>query len=79
MAAPAIPLAPDNAEELVTLCRAGRLYEIEKSIAVGRPLDALAAKNRKRKTPLQIAVETGFHSLVGPLLAALPNPALTWS
>jgi ankyrin repeat protein len=54
----------DPAKELVQLCRAGRLYEIEKWIAAGGPLDVPAAKNRKSKTLLQIAVETGFHSLV---------------
>jgi len=64
MAASSIPVLPGNAKELVQLCRAGRLYEIEKWIAAGRPLDVPAAKNRKSKTLLQIAVNTGFHSLV---------------
>lgn len=64
MAAPTQTLAPDHSKELVQLCRTGRLYEIEKWIAAGKPLDVPAAKNRKSKTLLQIAVETGFHSLV---------------
>src|SRR5690242_8898031 len=55
----------DQAKELVTLCRAGRLYEIEKWIAAGKPLDISAAIKRSREsTILKIAVETGFHSLV---------------
>ena len=64
MAASALPPVSDDPKELVQLCRAGRLYEIEKWIAAGKPLDVPAAKNRKSKTLLQIAVETGFHSLV---------------
>jgi hypothetical protein len=64
MAAPTQPPTPDAAKELVRLCRAGRLYEIEKWIAAGKPLDVPVAKNRRTKTLLQIAVETGFHSLV---------------
>lgn len=54
----------DAAKELVSLCRAGRLYEIERWIAAGKPLDVPVVKNRKSKTLLQIAVDTGFHSLV---------------
>lgn len=56
--------ATDTAKELVQLCRAGRLYEIEKWIAAGKPLDVPTPRNRRSKTLLQIAVETGFHSLV---------------
>lgn len=61
---PAPVLLAENAKELITLCRAGRLYEIEKWIAAGKSLHVPAAKNRKSKTLLQIAVDTGFHSLV---------------
>jgi hypothetical protein len=41
MAAPALPPVSEGAKELVQLCRAGRLYELEKWIAAGRPLDVL--------------------------------------
>jgi Ankyrin repeats (3 copies)/Ankyrin repeats (many copies) len=55
----------DEAKALVLLCRSGRLYEIEKWIAAGKPLDVSAAVKRSRqKTLLEIAVETGFYSLV---------------
>ena len=64
MASLALPPVSEDAKELVQLCRAGRLYEIEKWIAAGKPLDVPAAKNRKSKMLLQIAVDTGFHSLV---------------
>ena len=64
MAVHALPPVNEDAKELVSLCRAGRLYEIERWIAAGKPLDVPVVKNRKSKTLLQIAVDTGFHSLV---------------
>ena len=55
----------DQAKALVALCRAGRLYEIEKWTAAGKSLDISATIKRGRQTTLlQIAVQTGFHSLV---------------
>src|SRR5437879_2905164 len=48
-----------QAKELVQLCRAGRLYDIEKWIAQGNSLEIPG-----KKTLLQIALETGFHSLI---------------
>jgi hypothetical protein len=58
--------AGDNeARELVRLCRAGRLYEIEKWINDGKSLEIAApTKGRRQRTLLEIAVETGFHSVV---------------
>ena len=54
----------NDAKELLSLCRAGRLYDIEKWIAAGKPLEIPTARNARKKTLLQVAVETGFHSLV---------------
>jgi hypothetical protein len=56
---------PENAKELLKLCRAGRLYEIEKWIADGKPLEIPRAKYG---TLLQVAVGTGFHSLIELLM-----------
>jgi len=60
------PNAVDNpARELVRLCRAGMLYEIEKWINDGKPLEISATTKRGRpRSLLEIAVDTGFHSLV---------------
>lgn len=58
------PATSEYPKELLSLCRTGRLYDVEKWIAAGKPLELPAAKNRKTKTLLQIAVETGFHSMV---------------
>jgi hypothetical protein len=54
-----------DAKELVMLCRAGRLYQIERWIADGRTLDVSGAiKGGRQRSLLEIAVEVGFHSLV---------------
>ena len=43
----------------------GRLYEVEQWINEGRSLDISAATKRgRRRSMLEIAVETGFHSMV---------------
>jgi hypothetical protein len=59
------PLSSAEAKELIRLCETGRLYEVEAWIATRRshtvPKDA-------RKTPLRVAMSTGFHSLVELLL-----------
>jgi hypothetical protein len=55
----------EQAKELVQLCRQGRLYELDKWIAEGKSLDISSARKRGRqRSLLEIAVETGFHSLV---------------
>ena len=56
-------ITSDDATVLVKMCRTGRLwlYDLEKWIVEGKPLDIDVAK---RKPLLQIAVETGFHSLI---------------
>jgi ankyrin repeat protein len=59
---------PEDAKTLLKLCRDGRLYEIEKWIADGKPLDPPP----KSETPLQVAVQTGFYSLI-ELLAKHEN------
>jgi hypothetical protein len=49
-----------EAEELLRLCRGGRLYDVEKWITSGR---SLAMPAGTRNTPLGIAISMGFHSL----------------
>lgn len=67
------PLAhsPEDVRPLHQLCREGRLYDVERWIADGKPLqlapDAIR-KGTRPKTALQIALETGQHSLATLLL-----------
>src|SRR5579872_4860885 len=63
-------LFPIDQAELLKLCRAGRLYDIARWIDAGNSLQV--TPSRQKKTLLQVAVETGFHSLV-ELLAKHEN------
>jgi len=59
-------------EPLLALCLSGKLYEVERWIADGRPLQFSPPGDRKlqrRSTALQIAVERRFYSLAALLLA----------
>lgn len=62
------PLAqdPQDLRALRQLCREGRLYDVERWIAEERPIQlgsAAIPKGTRAKTALQIALETGQHSL----------------
>ena len=53
------------------MCRDGRLYDVERWIAEGRPLQLVPEaipKGTRPKTALRIALETGQHSLTLLLL-----------
>jgi hypothetical protein len=53
-------LTLDESKVLLSLCRTGRLYEIEDWIKAGKPL---SVDTSARKAPLEVAIDTGFHSL----------------
>ena len=59
------PLSPLEAKELIRLCESGRLYEVEAWLAAGR---SLIVPKEVRRSPLRVAISTGFHSLVELLL-----------
>src|SRR5438034_4095001 len=59
----ALPL--EDAKHLIRLCERGRLYEVEDWIRSGR---SLQVPDEFRKTPLSVALKTGFHSLIELLL-----------
>ncbi len=54
-------LTSEESKALLDLCRTGRLYDVEKWIASGK---SLRVTPECKKTVLQIALETGFHSMV---------------
>lgn len=58
-------LSLTEAKDLIRLCEAGRLYEVEAWIRAGR---SIVVPTELRKTPLKVAIGTGFHSLIELLL-----------
>ncbi|NWF73296.1 MAG: hypothetical protein HXY51_09705 [Nitrospirae bacterium] len=64
--------SPEDVRALHQLCREGRLYEIERWIADGKPIQVspqAIPQSTRLKTALQIALETGQHSLAVLLLS----------
>jgi hypothetical protein len=59
------PPRDEDADNILRLCREGRLFELQRWIAAGKPLTVPA---HDRHTPLRVAVDTGFHSLIDLLL-----------
>ena len=54
-------LTIDEGKALLALCRAGKLYGIERWIASGK---SICTPPSIKRTPLLTAIDTGFHSLV---------------
>ncbi len=54
-------LSREEGKTLLSLCRSGRLYEVEKWIAAGK---SLRVPPECRRSPLRVALENGFHSLI---------------
>lgn len=54
-------LTLEDSKALLALCRTGRLYEIEDWIKAGKSLQVAESL---RTTPLQVAIKTGFRSLI---------------
>src|SRR5688572_32484769 len=63
-------LSTEDAKTLLALCASGRLYAIEAWVQAGRSLQVPRAF---RKTPLDVAITTGFHSLIELLLRHAPS------
>lgn len=62
---------PTALTEFHRLCRDGRLYDVERWIQAGRPLQlarGTTVKGRRLTSALEIALETGNHALVSLLL-----------
>ena len=60
----------EEIKPLVELCRAGKLFEIQAWIKTGKPVNPPTRQHSSRKSPLQWAIDLGFHSLVVVLLKA---------
>jgi hypothetical protein len=68
----------DELAPLFELCRAGKLFEVQEWIAAGRPVNPPPERPKRHKftSPLLVAIDKGFHSLVKVLLegGALQEP-----
>jgi hypothetical protein len=66
---PVRPPSPDvsGIVELIRLCREGRIYEVERWIREGRPLQAIdyrsGARSHRLDSPLRVAIETRQYDL----------------
>ena len=60
----------DEIKPLVELCKAGRLFDVKKWIDAKKPVNPPEGpyKGNRRKFPLEMSIERGFHSLVQILL-----------
>ena len=54
-------LTNEESKALLALCGTGKFYDVERWTASGKSICTPASI---QKTPLQVAVDTGFHSLV---------------
>ena len=59
----------EEIQPLIDLCKAGKLFEVQDWIASGKLVNPPPSiSGYKRKSPLEIAINLGFHSLVQVLL-----------
>jgi len=60
----------DEIKPLIYLCKAGRLFDVQDWITDGKPINPPPppAKGARKKCPLQVSIDKGFHSLVQVLL-----------
>ena len=68
-----IVLNLDRAKALLDLCRAGKLYDVERWIASA---NSIRAPKECRRTPLDIAVKKSFYSLVELLARNEKSPEI---
>jgi hypothetical protein len=66
-------LSTPEAKDLLQLCKAGKLFDVQNWIASGK---SISVPDALRTTPLKVAVVTGFHSLVELLASHEPNQEL---
>jgi ankyrin repeat protein len=62
-----------EAKDLIRLCKAGRLFDVQDWIASGK---SLCLPNESKTTPLEVALNSGFHSLVELLVQNQANQQL---
>jgi hypothetical protein len=63
-------LSTDEGKQLLQLCKAGKLFEVEKWIEAEH---SISIRPELKSTPLDIAIDKGFHSLVELLARHEPS------
>jgi ankyrin repeat protein len=60
----------DEIKPLIEMCKNGRLFDVQDWIETDNPINSPPPpeKGARKKSPLQIAIDCGFHSLVQVLL-----------
>ena len=59
----------EEIKPLIDLCKAGKLFEVQEWIVTGKPVNPPPSiSGYKKKSPLEVAMDLGFHSLVQVLL-----------
>lgn len=66
-------LSTREAKELLRLCKLGRLFDVQRSIASEK---SICVPDDLRTNPLKVALDTGFHSLVELAVRNKPNSEL---
>jgi len=66
-------LSIEDSKHLLRLCKAGRLFDLQRWIDDG---NSLVVPANVRATPLEVALDTGFHSLIELLLRKETNQDL---
>jgi hypothetical protein len=58
----------DEIKPLIELCKAGKLFDVETWIKSGKPVNPPLPTKQRHKSPLEYAIDRGFHSLAEVLL-----------
>ena len=60
----------EEIKPLIELCKVGKLFDVQAWIAAGKPVNSPppSEKGARKRSPLQYAIDSGFHSLVKVLL-----------
>lgn len=62
----------EEIKPLIELCKAGKLFDVQAWISKGKPINPPVPETgrARKRSPLEISIELGFHSLVQVLLQA---------
>ena len=60
----------EDLQPLAALCKAGKLFDVQNWLAAGKPVNLRSSPDERQrgKTPLDVAIDEGFHSLIQVLL-----------